>query len=56
MNNFGISAETAGQISKLVVSADKYDQPGCSWHDWGESRPQGGPSQPLEKKNAKKDI
>ena len=50
MDNFGITEETAGQISKLMVSADRYDHPGCSWHTWGDPRPQGGPPQPLEKK------
>ena len=56
MDKFGITEETAGQISKLMVSADRYDHPGCSWHTWGDPRPQGGPSQPLEKKTAEKDI
>ena len=56
MDNSGITEETAGQISKLRVSADSYDHPGCSWHTWGDPRPQGGPPQPLEKKNAEKDI
>ena len=50
MDNFGITKEPDGQISKLMVSADRDDQPGCSWHDWGNPRPQGGPPQPLEKK------
>ena len=50
MDMFGITEETAGQISKLMVSADRYDHPGCSWHTWGDPRPQGGPPQPLEKK------
>ena len=45
-----VISETAGQISKLTVSVDRYDQPGCSWHDRGDPRPQGGPFQPLEKK------
>ena len=55
MDNFGITEETAGQISKLMVSADRYDQPGSSWDTWGDPRPQGGPPQPLEK-NTEKDI
>ena len=55
MDNSVLTEETAGQISKLMVSADRYDHPGCSWHTWGDPRPQGGPSQPLEK-NAEKDI
>ena len=50
MDKSGITEETAGQISKLMVSADRYDHPGCSWHTWGDPRPQGGPPQPLEKK------
>ena len=50
MDKSGITEETAGQISKLRVSADSYDHPGCSWHTWGDPRPQGGPPQPLEKK------
>ena len=50
MDKSGITEETAGQISKLTVSADSYGHPGCSWHTWGNPRPQGGPPQPLEKK------
>ena len=50
MDKFKITEETAGQISKSMVSADRYDKPGCSWHAWGDPRPQGGPPQPLEKK------
>ena len=50
MDKSVITEETAGQISKLMVSADRYDHPGCSWHTWGDPRPQGGPPQPLEKK------
>ena len=50
MDNSVLTEETAGQISKIMVSADRYDQPGCSWHTWGDPRPQGGPPQPLEKK------
>ena len=47
---FRVISKTAGHISKFMVSADRYDQPGCSWQDWGDPRPQGGPPQPLEKK------
>ena len=50
MDKSGITEETDGQISKLMVSADRYDHPGCSWHTWDDPRPQGGPPQPLEKK------
>ena len=50
MDNSGITEETAAQIFKFMVSAARYDHPGCSWHTWGDPRPQGGPPQPLEKK------
>ena len=40
----------AKQISKLMVSVDQYDQPGFSWHDWRNPRPQNGPPQSIEKK------
>ena len=39
MDKSGITEETAEQISKLRVSADTYDHPGCSWHTWGDPRP-----------------
>ena len=54
MDNSVLTEETAGQISKIMVSADRYDQPGCSWHTWGDPRPQGGPPQPLEIKTQRR--
>ena len=51
MDNFGITKETAGQISKFMVSADRYDDPGCAWHTWVDPRPQGSLPQPFEKGN-----
>ena len=35
----GITEETAAQIFKFMVSAARYDHPGCSWHTWGDPRP-----------------
>ena len=54
MDNSVLTEETAGQISKIMVSADRYDHPGCSWHTWGDPRPQGGPPQPLEIKTQRR--
>ena len=45
MDNSVLTEETAGKISKVMVSADRYYQPGCSWHTWGDLRPKGGPPQ-----------
>ena len=47
MDNSGITEETAGQISKFMVSADRYDDLGCSWHTWVD--PRGACPSPLKK-------
>ena len=54
MDKSVLTEETAEQIYKIMVSADRYDHPGCSWKDWGDPRPQGGPPQPLEKKTLRR--
>ena len=50
MDKLGITEEMAGQISKFMVSADRYDDPGCSWHTWVDPRPyRGACPGPLKK-------
>ena len=53
MGNSGTTEETAGQISKFMVSADRYDDPGCSWPLGSTPDPRGACPSPLKKGNQK---
>ena len=55
MDKSGITEETAGQISKLMISADRYDHPDVPGILGVTPDPRVAHPSPL-KKNAEKDI